>query len=276
MAGLMASFGQDVQLRPRFVVGDEFVIGMTRTVEERLGAERTHSISRTIQIKVVSTSADATVLQWRPGLALIKGAPEGADARMAVATLAASDHDFLLALDSHGQYRRVTNVAELASSLDRARETMRARVPAIDDPALAALPRLTAANVASMVGQDAEIFTGFYGLSASVGQELERPATFPMPGGGVPGVRRFRILSASEEQVEATMMFTLDQDALRKSIPGGVESASIRIDLTETARYVFDRRVGLNRSGTMERTALSGEDRRIERWEFSLTSEPKR
>jgi hypothetical protein len=71
------------------------------------------------------------------------------------------------------------------------------------------------------------------------------------------------------------MSFTLEQAALRKLNPPGLESAG-KFDLTETARYVFDRRVGLNRSGKMERAATRGEDRRIERWEFSLTSPPKR
>ena len=138
------------------------------------------------------------------------------------------------------------------------------------------MPKLTAAHVAAAVGQDAEIFTALYGLSSPVGTETEQPATFPIPGGGVPGVRRIRIVSATAETAEATMAFTLDQAALRKALPGGLEAASVKIDLLESARVAFDRRVGLNRSGTMERTAQLGDDRRIERWEFSLTSAPKR
>jgi len=276
MAGFVASLGQDVPIRPHFVAGDEFAIAMTRTVEERLGTERTHSISRTIQIKVMTTSADGTTLQWRPGAAQIKGVPERTDARMAATVLAATDHDFLLALDSLGQYRRTTNVAELTPSLERSLGAMRAKVPTLDDPALSAMPRITAGNVASAVGQDAEIFTGFYGMSSPVGVDVEMAAAFRMPGGEIPGVRRLRIVSATDESAEATMTFTLDQTALRKLIPGAAETPSFKVDLTETARYIFDRRVRLNRSGTMDRTALGGKDSRIERWQFSLISTPKR
>lgn len=276
LSGLILAFGQDVSLRPRFVAGDEFTIAMTRTIEERLGTERMQSISRTIRVKVVSTNADGTVLQWRPGPGDLKGTPQGSDARMALATLATADHDFLLALDGNGQYRRTTNVADLAASLDRAREATRARVPAADDPSLATLPKLTALHVASTVSEDAEVFTGFYGMVAAVGQELQMPAAFPMPGGGVPGVRHLRIVSATEEKAEASMTFVLDQAALRRAIPGLDPASPLKIDVTEVARYVFDRKVGLNRSGTMERIAISGPDRRVDRWEFSLTSPPRR
>lgn len=276
LVGLVAPVGQYVHLRPRFVVGDEFTISMTRTVEERLGTEQTHSISRAIQIRVMAATASGTTLRWRPGQAQIKGVPERTDARMAVATLAAADHDFLLALDADGQYRRVTNVAELAPSLDRAREAMEPKFPAINDPELSALPKLTAAHVAQAVGLDAEVFTVFYGLSRPIGLAVEVTDTVAMPGGIVPAIRRFTIVSANDQSAEATMSLTVDQAAVRKLLTPAMESVGFKLDVTEHARYIFDRRVGLNRSGTMERTAISGPDRRIERWEFLLTSAPKR
>jgi hypothetical protein len=277
-AGVVAAASQDVQVRARFVPGDEFTLAMTRTLEERLGTERTYSISRTIEVRVASSSDEGTVLRWRPGPADLRGTPTAADARTAVAVLAIADHDFELELDDRGQVRRIRNVSELAQSLERARDAARSRVPAFEEPGPGPirLPPLTAPWIAAAAEQDAGVFTGLYGLSHAVGEDLEVSESFPMPGGGVPGVRRFRIVSTTDDTIEATMNFSIDRDALRKQLPGAADLPAIQFDLTETARYLFDRRIGLHRSGKVEKVAVAGTDRRVERLEFSMTAVPKR
>jgi len=276
VVGLATVAGRDVRIQPRFVDADEFTIAMTYTLDERLDDRRTHTIQRTVRIRVLATSAGGTVLQWRPGPAEVKGTPVGAGARMAVAVLATAEHDFELALDENGQFRRILNISDLAASLERARDAVRVRVPAIDHPSLADLPPITAPMIASSVGQDAEVFTGFFGMTAPVAQEVTMPAPFRMPGGDIPGVRRLRIVSANEDTAELAMTFAIDAEALRKQFPQAATEPLRGLDLTETARHVFDRRVGLHRSGTLERVAVSGSDRRVEGWTFSMTSPPKR
>ena len=286
LVGLAIVPAQNVEIRPRFVAGDEFTLAITRSVGERFEktlsdplVEHEYSINLSAQVRVVSSGPEGTVLQWHPRTATLKGTAVGLDARMAAAVLATTGLDFLLSLDANGQYRRITNVADLTSSLERARATARAQVISAGASASDAsgVDALTPPQMASTVGDMAEVFTGLYGLARPVGQELEIPATFPGLGAqGVPGIRRIRILSANDSTVEASMTLALDQAALRKVLPGAAEQAFQGIDLTETARYVFDRSVGLHRSGTFERTATSGSNRRYERLVFTLASAPKR
>lgn len=276
-AGLAAGIGQDIEIRPRFVAGDQFTINLTRTVEERREVVRTYAISRAVTVTVASvgTAEKDTVLRWRPGPGHMTGSPEQIGSRMALATLAVSDLDFRVAVNSRGRCVGVTNVFEVTPALTRARDALHAKVPGMSDPEVAARPPLSAENMASTVQDDCEMVMASYGLSQPVGQGADIPTKWGTPFGFADGTRRSSIVAATDDKADITISFAVDPVSLKRLIPG-LEAAPGRIDYSENSRYVFDRRIGLNTSGTLEKTAFSGIDRRVERWEFSLSSPPRR
>lgn len=290
VGGLLA---QDVEIRPRFVTGDEIKLEIARILDETLRPEANYRSTTMVRIRVVSANANGSVLDWQIGDTVVRGAPAGPDAKKALATQAINNLAFRLALDADGRFDRLINAVDLAPKLEAARDRLlallRQSLPLQERPAVDAMTAsLTAGDMAGLVVYEAQIYSDMHGLSQKVGltRETTVSRTSPLSGKPVPARCLVRIESATPDDATVVRTTTLDTEALNATMPEElkrVNAAAVaagmaprRFALSEESQYVFARRLGLIREASLDVIATSGPDRRLERLVMRMVEPPKR
>jgi hypothetical protein len=284
---------QDIQIRPRFVAGDEFRLEVTRVREDAARPQSSYSGRSPVDVRVVSAGADGFVLDWKPGAAVIDNPQLASDPALRLAGRILGNAQFRIVLNADGEFVRVANEAELKPKLEAIVDAMLRSLQA----GMAEAERkkmddffrqvLSPANLIAIATRDAQTYVGLNGLALALGDTLEltieQPTAF---GGTVPAVFRARMESATPETATITTTTTFDPDALKKMTMAIVEQvggkgspdelATFRIEMSDDGKFVFDRKLGLMREVTVNRRGVSGGVKRLDRWVIRLVSEPKR
>ena len=289
-----AFVAQEIQVRPRLTAGDEFRLEVTRTREDSSRPQVNYSARTPVDVRVVSADKNGYVIDWQPGETTFEGAGVAADPTLSMASEILGDVQFRIALSVDGEYERVANEAELLPKLQamvnfvirEAQRGMEADAAKRAEDLVRTL--LSPANLIGMATRDAQTYLSMYGAELAVGQAVEVPLEQPSPFGGdpLPAVLRVHMVSASLELVTITSKVTYDADALKKMTvalisraaakPPPEEIASLKMEMSDDGKYVFDRKAGLFREVTNDRRVTSGEMRRLDRCVIRLVKEPKR
>src|ERR1043165_5446349 len=89
------SFTQEIQLTPRFVVGDTFALEVTKSVQDSTWPEADFSITQTTRVHVTAVTTDGMALDWQPGdFKSGVGTPLGPNLKVALSIKATADLPF--------------------------------------------------------------------------------------------------------------------------------------------------------------------------------------
>ena len=126
------------------------------------------------------------------------------------------------------------------------------------------------------------------GVELAVGETAEAPLQMASPIGGViPATLRVQMESATPETAVLKTTTTYDAAALLRMTQALVQQAGApippeelakfpRMEMSDDARYVFDRTTGLMREVIVNRRAIVADMRRLDGWEIRLSTAPKR
>jgi hypothetical protein len=285
---------QEIHLRPRLLPGDEFRLEVFRSREDS-NRPQSNSASRTpVDVRVVSADAKGFVVLWTPGPSEFEGAGADFDPTLGAASEIIGEQQFRIVLGPDGEFERVANEADLLPKLQAGvdlviRAAMR-DTPAAEAKRAEALVRqvLSPANLMTIATRDAQTYLSMYGAELAVGDAVEVPLSQPNPFGGdpLPAVLRVRMESASPESATISSAVVYDGDALKRMTvriiaqaavtPPPDEVAKFKFEMSDNAKYVFDRKSGLFREVTNDRRITSGDMRRLDRCVIRLVREPKR
>ena len=285
---------QEIHLRPRLSSGDEFRLEVIRSREDSNRPQATLSSRTPVDVRVVSADAKGFVVLWTPGPSEFEGAGADFDPTLGAASEIIGDQVFRIVLGPDGEFERVANEAELLPKLqagvDLVIRASQKDMPAADAKRAEALVRqlLSPANLMAIATRDAQTYLSMYGAELAVGDAVEVPLSQPNPFGGEPlaAVLRVRMESASAESATISSAVVYDGDALKKMTVGIIAQAAVKpppdeiakfkFEMSDNAKYVFDRKSGLFREVTNDRRITSGDLRRLDRCVIRLVKEPKR
>jgi hypothetical protein len=302
LALLAVLLPQQVSFTPRFVPGDEFRLEIKHTREDSRQAAAGFTATTPVAVRVVSTGAAGTVLDWTPGNVQVTGSlAEQPDPATDLASEVIGDVTIRIALDPDGSFGRVENSKELLSKLT-----------AVLDVAIAELERgkaveesrkmrelmgqiLTPQNLLNMATRDIQTYVAMHGVELPSNKALDVPIRQANPFGGDPlsAVLRLRVESSTADTATLVSSTVYDTDALKKSTlalleraappgkkPTDEELASFRLELSDEGRYVFDTKLGLFRTVSVTRrtgtSAGSVKAARTDRYDIRLVTPPKR
>lgn len=293
---------QELSFAPRFVAGDEFSLQVKHTREDSRQPAGNFTATTPVAVRVVTTGAAGTVLDWRPGDVTVAGGPAAmADPTAGLAGELFDDVSIRVALDPDGSFGKVENAKELLDKLNAALEvaiaTMEKGRPAAEAgkvrEVLAQI--LTPENLLNMATRDVQTWVAMNGVELPVNRALDVPVRQPNPFGGEPLTATLRLRAASDSARAATLLSetVYDTGELKKSTlalveraapqgrkPSAEEIASFSLELSDEGRYVFDRGIGLFREVVVTRrtgsSAGSVKATRSDRYEITLVTPPKR
>lgn len=279
--------GQQIDVRPRFRVGDEFQLEITNAVEDSRPSQARVAVRNRVDMRVTSAGPAGYELEWRSTALDAPSEPETLDPGQ-VASRIGSSVAFGLRLTPEGELAGVMRQDELVRTLEAAREQAIKealdRRPTVDRAGAEGLLRqlLAPAALIGVALRDAVHYTGIYGQRLSLGEPIERAdeSVTPFDSKPVPVRMRFSLLSLTDTEAVLEGAGQYDAKALRSAIDrflaatgrqSGAEALLAGgIELSESTRYVYDRRSGVMREVVHERRISYGEARRVERWTARL------
>jgi hypothetical protein len=271
LALLAVLLPQQVSFTPRFVPGDEFRLEIKHTREDSRQAAAGFTATTPVAVRVVSTGAAGTVLDWTPGNVQVTGSlAEQPDPATDLASEVIGD----------------VAIAELerGKAVEESRK-MRELMGQI----------LTPQNLLNMATRDIQTYVAMHGVELPSNKALDVPIRQANPCGGDPlsAVLRLRVESSTADTATLVSSTVYDTDALKKSTlalleraappgkkPTDEELASFRLELSDEGRYVFDTKLGLFRTVSVTRrtgtSAGSVKAARTDRYDIRLVTPPKR
>ena len=285
---------QEVEIVPRFVAGAEFRLEVTRSTENSERPKSNYSISRTVDVRVVSVNRDGAVLEWKPRPSILERLAALADPSTAMAFQIVGQVPFTLLLDGDGALEGFGDEAALGQRLVVARDAMLKKTfdglkPEEIKKADDLMQRvLSPANLIDLATRDAQVYAAVHGVALAAGESVEVDIEQPNPFGGKPMPAKVRIQMASVAPAAATvaMSITYAPEGFRDvmmSLMGDIAPAKIqeemqktKLALTEEGTYVFDRKLRLVRDVTYTRKTNIDAHSKIEKWVIRLVNEPKR
>jgi hypothetical protein len=285
---------QAVEVLPAFRAGDEFRLQVTHTRENTSRPQQNATITTPVQVRVLSTGAQGTVLEWIPGIGKTSNAQMAADPVMQAALKAAGNMPLRLSLDTDGELQGLLNETEVL-------EKLQAAVRILTDAALANVPTEGRANIRNVLDQvlsprtllmsamrDPQTYFGLNGAALDVGNEVEIDVQQPNPFGPtpLPATLWVKAESATPDAFVIVTKTTYDRDALTKmtsslltqaGAPLSAAEAKVpSMDMRDDGRYVFERTSGLAREVVVGRVAAIGPERRTDQFEIRMVQAPKR
>ena len=290
----ISSTAQDIHITPRLVAGQEFRLEVVRSREDASRPQNNYSTRTRVDVKVVSAGDAGFVLDWKPGVSVLEGSAIALDPVMRVAGKAMGDVALRIALGPDGGFDGVTNETDVLPKLQAVvdmliREAGR-EMSAADAKRAEAVVRsiLTPANLVTLASQDVQTYVSMFGAEMAVGGTVEVKMNRPSPLGGdpLPAVLRVRMPSATPALATIESTVTYDGDAL-KAMTAGIlaradgtappeEVAKLKLEMSDSTKYVFDRPAGLFREVTNERRIQSGHLNRVDRLSIRLVTAAKR
>ena len=294
LAVSVSSAAQEVQITPRLVAGQEFRLEVIRSREDLSRPQNNYSSRTRVDVRVVSVGPAGFVIDWKPGLSVLEGSATAMDPVMRVAGKAMGDIALRIALGPDGGFDRVTNESDVIPTLQAVvdmliREAARG-VPEAEAKRAEAVVRsiLTPANLVTLASQDIQTYVSMFGAEMAVGGTVEAKIDRPSPLGGeaLPAVLRVHMPSATLDVATIQSTVTYDGEAL-KAMTAGIlaradgaappeELAKLKLEMSDSTKYVFDRVVGLFREVSNERRIQSGHLNRVDRLSIKLVTPPKR
>ena len=286
---------QAVDIRPQLRAGDEFRLDITRTRENSARPQADNRGRTLVNVRVVSATPKAWVLDWAPGETVLDNPQVAQDPTIAAASEIVRGIVFRLTLNADGEVTGLANQKEIApklqAMLNKVVQDLSARIPAEQRKAFQTLigQVLSPAALISSATREAEIYFGLNGVSLAAGQTVEVDLQQPSPVGGgvIPARLRVTMESATNDSASLKTTTTYDPAALMqmtqslaqqagKPIPPAELARIPPMQMSDDARYLFDRTVGLMREVTVNRTVYAGNTRRYDGWQIRLVSTPKR
>ena len=285
---------QEVVLRPRLVAGDEFRLEVLRSREDSTNPQSNHTSKTAVTIKVLSASARGFVVEWRPGRSLVDGLGAKIDPALTTAAQLIGDVSLKLALGVDGEFEGVENEAELLPKLQSlidalVRENVKTMSAEEADRFRAFMKQiLPPAVLVALISKDAETYLSMYGVALARGESVEAQLEQPNPFGGdpIPAVLKLRMSEVTADTATLDTSTTFDPAATAKFTLGLIEKgagqtvpeevAKMRLELIDTGKVVFDRKLGLIREVHVTRGIAFGPGKRTERWVITLVAPPKR
>ncbi len=293
---------QQLSFTPRFLAGDEFRLQVKHTREDSRQPAANFTATTPVAVRVVSSGAAGTVLDWTPGDVTVAGGDAAqADPTVGMAAEIFDDVSIRVALDPDGSFGKVENAKELLSKLNSVVEAVLAELEkgAPADQVRRARDvmgqMLTPQNLLNMATRDVQTWVAMHGVELPANRTLDVPVRQANPFGGEPLSATLRLRVASGTATEATLASdtVYDTAELRKATialieraappgkkPTADELSSFRLELSDEGRYLFDRALGLFREVVVTRRTGSSagtvKASRTDRYEITLVTPPKR
>jgi hypothetical protein len=287
-----ASVAQQIQIRPKLLAGDEFQLEVSRTREDSRRPQTNHVARTLVDVRVASAGATGYVLGWKPGEATFE--PQIGDPMLGAVNKIIGGVEFRIVLNADGGFERIANQAEvlpkLQAAVDLVIRQLQQGMPAGDARRFEGLVRQTLSppNLIVLATNDAQTYVAMYGAELAVGEAVDVSLDQPNPFGGGPlsATLRVRMLSASAESATLTSSTVYSRETLEKMVATLAGQANVKVpteeltkfklDMSDEARYVFDRGTGLFSEVTNERRVSSGEMRRLDKCTIRLVKRPRR
>lgn len=294
---------QNVTLRPRFVAGTSFVLEVTRATEQSTGKDtptRKFSVTRTVDVRVVSASREGSVLEWKPRPTLLDYLAMS-DPTSAMGLELLGSVPVTLNLDRDGQLDSIGNEADLQSRLVAARDALLKRVFKDMKPEMkpedkarfeALLARvLSPANLVTLATREPQLYVDLNGLEDIGRDGFEAAIEMPNPVGVKPlaGILAIRLesVNAAQAVVQTTLKYDpattagmvtallgeFAPDVAANNKEAIAEFQKRPFALVDEGRYVFDRKINIMREVTYVRRAGVEPVYKIERFEMKLVGE---
>jgi hypothetical protein len=289
------AFGQEVTIKPQLRAGDEFRMEVTRIREDSARPQQNNKGRTVVNVRVLSVTPEGFILDWAPGETVLDNPQAAQDPMIAGASQIMREMVFRLTLDADGKFTGLANQAEvvpkLKAMLDTVVQNLSARLPAEQRKTFQNLigQVLSPAALISSATREAEIYFALNGVSLAPGETAEADLQQPNPLGGglIPAKFRVVLESATTDSASIKTTTTYDTAALRRMTQSLVEQAGKTIPpeelakippmrMSDDAKYVFDRTVGLMRDVMVNRRVSAGTMRRYDGWQIRLLSGPKR
>jgi hypothetical protein len=293
LVGLLAiatqAYAQDISIVPTLRAGESFQLEVIRIRENSSQPQQNGKSTTRIDVRVLSTNADGSVIEWMPGATVFANPQAAANPLVGFASQALRDIRFHLNLNADGELLGMANQEEVAPKLKTV-------VDAVVRDLAARMPEEQRKGFLDLIGQilsvdvliasatrDAATYLGLNGVELAVGQtvvvDIEQPS--PLGGGPLPAKFRVQMESATADAASLKTTTTYDGAALLRLTQSLAKQAGAPIRPEELAKlppmqmaddgtFVFDRKRSLMREVKVNRRIVVGSNRRLDAWEIRL------
>jgi hypothetical protein len=283
------AYAQDISIVPTFRAGVSFQLEVIRIRENSAQPQQNGKSTTRVNLLVVSSSADGSVIEWVPGATVFDNPQAASNPLVGFASQALRDIRFQLNLNADGELLGVANQAEVAPRLKTV-------VDAVVRDLAARMPEDQRQGFLNLIGQvlsvdvliasatrDAATYLGLNGAALSVGQsvvvDIEQPS--PLGGDPLPAKFRVRMESATPDVASLKTTTTYDPAALMRLTRSLAKQAGSPIppeqfinlppiQMSDEGSFVFDRKRGLMREVKVNRRIAVGSNRRLDGWEIRV------
>ena len=280
---------QDISIVPTLRAGDSFQLDVVRIRENSAQPQQNGKSTTRVDVRVLSTNADGSVIEWVPGLTVFANPQMAANPLVGFASQALRDIRFQLNLNADGELKGLANQDEVAPKLKTV-------VDAVVRDLAAKMPEQQRKGFLDLIGQvlsvdvliasatrDAATYLGLNGAALAVGEEAVVDVEQPSPLGGDPLPAKFRVRmeSATADVASLKTTTTYDPAALMRLTRSLAKQAGSPtppeqfinlppMQMSDEGTFVFDRKRGLMREVKVNRRIAVGSNRRLDAWEIRL------
>jgi hypothetical protein len=242
-----------------------------------------------VDVRVLSTGADASVIEWVPGPTVFANPQMAANPLVNFASQALRDIRFQLNLNADGELKGLANQDEVAPKLKTVVDTVVRNLAS-------SMPEDQRKGFLNLIGQvlsvdvliasatrDAATYLGLNGAALAVGEDVVVDIEQPSPLGGDPLPAKFRVRMESANADVASLKTTTTYDPmalmrLTQTLAKQAGSPTPReqfinlppMQMSDEGSFVFDRKRGLMREVKVNRRIAAGSSRRLDAWEIRL------
>jgi hypothetical protein len=280
---------QDISIVPTLRAGDSFQLDVVRIRENSAQPQQNGKSTTRVDVRVLSTNADGSVIEWVPGPTVFANPQMAANPLVGFASQALRDIRFQLNLNADGELKGLANQDEVAPKLKTV-------VDAVVRDLAAKMPEQQRKGFLDLIGQvlsvdvliasatrDAATYLGLNGAALAVGEEAVVDVEQPSPLGGDPLPAKFRVRmeSATADVASLKTTTTYDPAALMRLTRSLAKQAGSPtppeqfinlppMQMSDEGTFVFDRKRGLMREVKVNRRVSVGPNRRLDAWEIRL------
>ena len=286
---------QDLDIVPALRAGDTFRLEIAKSRLESPDPEKTARSTTTVDVQVVSVSADGTTLEWSAGETTFGDGRTAPDLIAYAAAVALDGLRLRIGLKPDGEFAGLVNEPEVMPKLQAAANLMVQGVgdsiPEHDRKAFEALiaQLLSPTTLLAASTTDAKTYFSLNGATIAAGEVIEVDLDQPNPltGGTIPS--RFRIKAESVTADTAVFVTSTMFDAAAfmqimrtlieksgKDVSADELAAFQPAEMGDEGRFVFDRATGLMREVKVRRRINAGSIQRLDTWDIRLVRAPKR
>jgi hypothetical protein len=280
---------QDISIVPTLRAGDSFQLDVIRIRENSAQPQQNGRSTTRVDVRVLSTSADGSVIEWVPGPTVFANPQMAANPVVNFASQALRDIRFQLNLNADGELKGLANQDEVAPKLKTVVDTVVRNLAS-------SMPEDQRKGFLNLIGQvlsvdvliatatrDAATYLGLNGAALAVGEDVVVDIEQPSPLGGDPLPAKFRVRmeSANTDVASLKTMTTYDPTALMRLTQTLAKQAGSPtppeqfinlppMQMSDEGSFLFDRKRGLMREVKVNRRIAAGSNRRLDAWEIRL------